>query len=169
MFYSKFTMHLYKLEKQDMIDVSPGLPISFIPITYDNVDMVKQIADERIANKFEEYIKRGSSGFYALADDEVAGYGWLKRKGLKDKFYKLGRDTCYLGSFLVSKKYRGNNIYPAIINKLVDTYDYKVYYIAAYDYNISSLKGIKKIGFTFLRADKFIRFLGFTFFKKKLV
>ena len=73
-----------------------------------------------------------------------------------------------MGSFFVDNQYRGNSIYPAIINQLIAMSNYDEYYIAAYDNNNSSLHGMAKVGFLLERRDSFVRFAKMTFFKKAL-
>lgn len=67
------------------------------------------------------------------------------------------------------KTQRGKGIYSALITALID-YEANInkFYIAVERGNVSSGKGLKKVGFEFIDEYRFIRILKKTFNKKKL-
>lgn len=161
-------MLLHNLKRENIINVPSKILVDFVPITYENIEMVQSIRGSAYVGMFRDYLNKGCYGIYACVDNAVIGYGWLKKDSSYDMFYKINHGVGYLSSFYVSDTYRGNNIYPALINQLVSLSNYNEYYIAAYDTNISSLKGIEKVGSAFVRKDVFMRIMKLTFLKKYL-
>ena len=162
-------MCLHEIDRQEMVICQSKIPLSFVPVDFENAKIVKNLRGKKYIKKFKKQLKNGDYGLYAFCDGVVVGYGWQKNAGSKDLFYIIDDGCSYLSQFFVNSTYRGKNIYPVIINELINTTDYNKYYIAAYDTNTSSLRGISKVGFSFVRHDVFVRFLKKTFFKKRLV
>ena len=166
MFYSKYKMNLYSVTKGSMRKVNYEEKIVFVPISWDNIELVKELRGKKYVKDFEEHLKNNDLGLYALCDGMPVGYGWKKNK---DVFYKFDSKTCYLGNFYVNNSYRGKGIYPSLISELINQLNYKRYYIAAYDTNKSSINGLLKVGFSFVRQDVFYRILKVTIVKKNIV
>ena len=168
--FVRYNMCLHTLNSFDLKECNARIPLDFVDITENNIDLVLQIKKEkRIYKKFKKQLAMGDYGYYAVSDGKVIGYGWCKNPGSKDLFYKIDKNCNYLGGFFVSSEYRGNNVYPALITKLVKKAEYSQVCIGAYDYNTSSLNGLTKPGFAFVRKDTFFRFLKRTLNKKSLI
>jgi len=168
--FVSYNMCLHTLNSLNLKECNARIPLDFVDITENNVDLVLQIKKEKkIVKKFRRQLAMGDCGYYAVSNNKVIGYGWCKNPGSKDLFYKIDNNCNYLGGFFVSGEYRGNNVYPALITQLVKKAKYPQIFIGAYDYNMSSLNGLVKPGFTFVRKDTFFRFLKRTLNKKNLV
>jgi len=75
-----------------------------------------------------------------------------------------------IGDCVTSTDYRGQSIYPYVINKIACEYlnarGVREMFIVVNDNNIASIKGIEKAGFTLRAHIKAKRFLAFYFDKK---
>lgn len=163
-FFRMYTMRLYQLNKNDLVVQLPKKQVEYVPVTYENLHWAKSFSKER---QFRRYLKMGDFGYYAMLGGNPIGYGWEKQSGSKDLFYKVNSGS-YLGKFYVDNKYRGNNIYPSMIAQLVQHSSSENFYIAAYNTNVSSLRGLEKTGFSFLREDTVFRIFKITLNKKLL-
>lgn len=85
-----------------------------------------------------------------------------KIKKSKDEFFNIDGENCLLASFFVKEEFRGKNIYPNLIRKIItDVYELKRIYkycIAIFEYNKSSLRGVDKLGFKINCRNNFKRF-----------
>lgn len=113
--------------------------------------------------------KGAAEGLFAVCDNKIIGYGWLKTKNAKDPFYKFSKNTAYLSNFFVDEAYRGNGIYPAMLSQFITTHPaHREFFISAYTSNIPSLNGLQKIGFQYVRSLMFVRILKITLNKHKI-
>lgn len=99
----------------------------------------------------------------ALIDGKIVGCGCLKTHGCSDSFYKIGKQTAYLGVFHTDADYRGCGIYPAVISFLIESnLQYREFFISAYTSNTASIKGLTKVGFVPIKTLEFFRVLKVT-------
>lgn len=174
--YKVYQMDCFSLNVADFKPVHARLDIEYVQITKENYNLVEKInKNPAIEN---QQLKRGDTGFFALYNGRVVGYGWYKDENSKfcDSFYRVKRkkgNLCYLCRFFVCEEMRGNNIYPAMITKLIEHREKKSpggkYYISAYTDNLSSINGLLKVGFRFVGRYKFVRLLKTTINKKTLL
>ena len=114
-------------------------------------------------------MKSGNLGLFAYVDDVPVAYGWCKHQGSKDYFFNIGKDSCYLCRFFTSENVRGHNIYPSLISELIAREEnINDFYIDIEDGNVSSEKGLMKVGFKRFKSFKFYRLLKITLNKQKL-
>ena len=57
------------------------------------------------------------------------------------------KNSIHIGPCWTDKNHRGKGIYPAVVSKICADYSQKDVYIFTDDDNISSQKGIEKVGF----------------------
>lgn len=137
--------------------------ITFIPITPENAVWVRDLRGAEYVAQFEAQINGGDYGFYAMLDEKPVGYGWAKHEGADDFFFRIGHSCVYLCRFFVHESMRGNNIYPALISALIaHEKDCDCFYIAVERGNVSSERGLTKVGFSFVEERGFIRVLRIT-------
>lgn len=173
--YKIWEMDCFMLNIDEFHPVYSKVDIKFIRITEENYKLVSEIRGSTETEK--KQLQYGDTGFFALYDNKIVGYGWYKDKNAKfhDSFYRMKKadNLCYLCRFFVCEDMRGNNIYPAMITKLIEFREKEnpggKYYISAYSNNIASIKGLLKVGFELVGRYKFVRVLKRTLNKKTLL
>jgi len=160
---------LFCAKREELSRVSARVNIDFVPITEQNVDLVKELRGEIYAERFKYQLSLGDFGFYAYLGGTPVGYGWAKHEGSDDYFFKIGKGCVYLCRFFVHESMRGNAVYPALISALIERESRaETFYIAAERGNDASVRGLTKVGFKFLKEFGFIRGFKRTFNKKRL-
>ena len=160
---------LYFANRQDIVPVNSTVDIEFLPITAENAHFVKELRGEIYEGQFLDQIKMGDVGLYATVLGKPVGYGWAKRCGSDDYFFKIGQGAGYYCRFFVHPDMRGKRIYPALLTELISrTPDVKRLYIARERGNEASERGLMKLGFSRVGEFGFVRGFKHTFNKKKL-
>ena len=160
---------LFKLERKDVCPRSASIKLEMIPITDENVNLVGELRGREYIPQFEYQLAQGDLGYYAYHEGRTVGYGWVKRKGSEDFFFEISDGCVYLCRFFVRESMRGKGIYPDMITKLIEHENgVDTFYIAVERGNRSSERGLKKVGFEFVKEYGFIRGFKHTFNKKKL-
>ncbi len=158
---------LFTLERKDMLGAQARVPITFVPITKENAPLVKDLRGKEYVEQFLSQLQGGDFGYYAYEGETPVGYGWAKHAHADDFFFKIGENTVYLCRFFVSESMRGKNIYPALITALIEKEaDINRFYIAVERGNNASERGLKKVGFSFVKEYGFLRVLRKTVHKK---
>lgn len=146
-----------------------NLALKMIPITEENVSLVCDLRDPIYEGQFRYQLSLGDFGYYAYLDDEPVGYGWVKRPGSDDYFFKIDEGCVCLCRFFVHETMRGHGIYHEIISELIRKENTaNTFYIAVERGNEFSERGLKKVGFKFVKEYGFIRGFKKTFNMKKL-
>ena len=160
---------LFALEKDDYTLCNARTEIELVPIDKSNSHLVRELRGEMFEGQFLSQLDGGDFGYYAYVGGVPVGYGWVKRPGADDYFFKIGDGARYLCRFFVHESMRGNGIYPALICSLIahEGEDNR-FYIAVERGNASSERGLTKVGFKFKREYGFIRGFKHTFNKKTL-
>lgn len=150
---------LFSISVKDACNQFSNNDISFEEITLSNY---KQVASIRPGNfyikDFKKMLILGDKGVFASLNGRLVGYGWLKQEPTKDYFFEI--KAAYLCRFFVHPDYRGKNIYPTIILHLLSILKNKGIekaYLAVEHTNNASLRGIRKVGFDFIKEFPFIR------------
>ena len=143
--------------------------LGLVPITKENADLVRDLRGEAYEKQFVHQLACGDFGYYAYCDGIPVGYGWAKHAGSDDFFFKIGNGCVYLCRFFVHDSMRGQGIYPEMISALIKKEnDVNTFYIAVERGNDSSERGLKKVGFEFVKEFGFVRGFKKTFNKKNL-
>jgi len=160
---------LFSVNRNDVVLQNSDLALKMVPITKENASLVCDLRDPVYEGQFRYQLSLGDFGYYAYLDDRPVGYGWIKHTGSDDYFFKIGEDCVYLCRFFVHESLRGHGIYPEIISALIQKEDtVKTFYIAVERGNESSERGLKKVGFQFIKEYGFIRGFKKTFNMKNL-
>lgn len=160
---------LFSVKRTDVVLQKSDLELHMIPITEENVSLVCELRDSVYEGQFRYQLSLGDFGYYAYLNDRPVGYGWVKHTGSDDYFFKIGKDCVYLCRFFVHESVRGHGIYPEIISELIKKENSaKTLYIAVERGNEASERGLKKVGFQFVKEFGFIRGFKKTFNMKKL-
>lgn len=160
---------LYYLHRSNFKSVKSNCSLTFIDINLNNYFLIENIRGKKYVKQFKYQLSLGDYGVYALENDKIVGYGWVKHSGSKDYFYKFSDDICYLCRFFVIDAKRGYGIYPELISKLIESKAcYNNFYINVEKGNIASERGLIKVGFRLDSEYTFFRALKHTFNKKML-
>ena len=152
-----------------MIPCKSKVSLEMVPITEKNLNLVRDLRGEEYEQQFQYQLSLGDFGYYAYLDGCPVGYGWAKHSGSEDFFFRIGKGTVYLCRFFVHESVRGQGIYPAIITELIcREAESERFYIATETGNVSSERGLKKVGFVFVKEFGFVRGFKHTFNKKYL-
>ncbi|MBQ7377979.1 MAG: GNAT family N-acetyltransferase [Clostridia bacterium] len=160
---------LFHIERKDVIRKKSDLLLDFVPITYENTELVRTLRGDVYAEQFQYQLSLGDFGYYAYHNGQPVGYGWVKHKDSDDYFFKIAEGCCYLCRFFVHESMRGHGIYPALITALINKEsECNSFYIAVERGNDSSERGLRKVGFEFLKEYGFLRGFKHTINKKTL-
>lgn len=161
---------LFFAERKQITFKKSDLNIDFVEITENNVDLVRKLRGDIYAEQFKYQLSMGDFGYYAMIDNKPVAYGWCKHAGSDDYFFRVSEGVCYLCRFFTHESVRGHGIYPALISELVKREkDCNKFYIDVERGNHASERGLKKVGFVFLREFGFIRGFKKTFNMYKLL
>ena len=161
---------LFCVNRENVVLHKSKCEIEMIPITPDNIYLVRELRGSEFEKQFEYQLSLGDFGYYAYCNGKPVGYGWVKHEGSDDFFFKIGGDCVYLCRFFVHDSMRGQGIYPEIISELIKRENkINTFYIAVERGNDSSERGLKKVGFQFIKELGFIRGFKKTLNKKKLI
>jgi len=170
-FIKKYDMDFYSLSRDCFVSQlnKVSIDIDIDCINEENLEANKFFYPNRY-KLWRGNLKKGAKGLFAIYGGRVVGYGWLKKKGSKDTFYRFGKDIAYLSEFYVEDSFRGKGIYPALLSQLIlSSPEYHRYFISAYTSNVSSCKGLLKVGFERICSFTFIRAFKITFNKHKII
>ena len=160
---------LFRVKRTDVVLQKSDLELHMVPITEKNVSQVCELRGAEYEEQFCYQLSLGDFGYYAYYDGRPVGYGWVKHPGSDDFFFKIGEGCVYLCRFFVHESMRGHRIYPEIISRLIQKEDAtKTFYIAVERGNQSSERGLRKVGFQFVKEYGFIRGFKRTFNMKLL-
>lgn len=160
---------LFRLKREQAIFQKSDLDIEMVPITQENVGLVRDLRGDIYEEQFRYQLSLGDFGYYAFYNAEPVGYGWVKHPGSDDYFFKIGEGCVYLCRFFVHSSMRGHGIYPELISALIQKENTaQTFYIAVERGNESSKRGLKKVGFKFVKEYGFIRGFKKTFNMKFL-
>ena len=149
-------MVLFFISSSDEIhSITSTIPAEIREINASNVDKVRDFRDDIDPEKFEHFLEEGDVGVYAIVDAKVVGHLWAsicRKSDVRiDGFIKLYKNEAFIHFATVYEKYRGKNIYPAMLStlstKLIREKGIQRIFIITEQDNISSIRGIEKVGF----------------------
>ena len=152
----------------DIKDIAAMADIKLTEVTFDNVKHVMDFRSEEQVTNFLKLLKEGQYGIYAWIDSKVVGHAWAKvckkRSCRVNGYMDISRDEALIHYCNVSKSYRRENIYPAMLATLCqrlfpEAKVLRVLIDTEVD-NKASLRGIAKVGFKSLGKGTYIQFGG---------
>lgn len=160
---------LYHVQREAAVLQEAAVPLTFVPVTAENAALVAELRAPEYVEQFQQQLAGGDFGFYAYHEGRPVGYGWVKHPGADDFFFNISEDCCYLCRFFVHESMRGKRIYPHLISALIGhEINCETFYIAVETGNDASVRGLKKVGFQFVKEYAFWRGFRHTFNKKQL-
>lgn len=130
---------------------------------YKEIDMPKFIYDIQYEKKVNK------SRFFVMDKNILVHESYLFKKVFLLK--SINESGPVIGDCYTNKAFRGQSIYPIVINSIAKkllTNDYKKVFVIVNQSNMSSIKGIEKAGFSKLASIKATRWLWF-YFKRRII
>jgi len=133
---------------------APGLDI--VPANDAASQLFRRLCAKYPEKNFQERLGlRGRNCYVALRNGDIAGYGWLSTDSLYvDEIactYPLAPGEVFIYDCFVDDAYRGQGIYPAILEATLSDCskrsDIHTAVIGAISVNQASIRGIRKAGF----------------------
>ncbi|KEI97159.1 hypothetical protein N494_12910 [Clostridium botulinum A2B7 92] len=145
---------LYYLELDNLLDINCKKDIKIDIINNRNVIDILDYRDGEVYNSFIKMLQENQVGLYAKYNGKVVGHVW----GIVNNDVKIVNDlflmiekTAMLHFANVNENFRGENIYPYMLKSLIDYvrdgFNIKNFYICTDYDNLSSQRGVSKIGF----------------------
>lgn len=167
--FKRWPERLFRVRRKDAVPQKAAVALTFVPIDGENAAWVTQLRGQVYEGQFRRQLELGDFGYYACADGRPVGYGWVKHAGSDDYFFRITEGCCYLCRFFVHESMRGQGIYPELITRLIQRErECGCFYIDVERGNTASERGLKKVGFQFVKEFGFIRGFKHTFNKKTL-
>lgn len=168
--FKRWPERLFRLRRENVIAQKARVSVSLLQINEENAQWVGRLRGAVYVQQFLTQLSLGDAGWYAIVDGKPVGYGWVKHAGSDDYFFTIAEGCCYLCRFFVHESMRGQGIYPQMITELIDREpDCGCFYIDVEQGNTASERGLRKVGFEFVKEFGFIRGFKHTFNKKKLL
>ncbi|HEX6982438.1 MAG TPA: GNAT family N-acetyltransferase [Balneolaceae bacterium] len=129
--------------------------------------LFKQFRKKFPNQEFVHRIKQPNKTCYViLKDKQVAGYGWVSDRELSinsiNYTYPLKKDEIFIYACFVCKEYRGEGMYPSMLQRILSDYSkqgYRLAYIGVLSFNRGSIRGVKKAGFKEVNKIRYLRLL----------
>ena len=133
-------------------------------------ELIYEVQEKRI---IDPRFDRGEKCYVALINERVTSYIWSSRASVGvdeiNMAVKPSAEEAYLYDAFTIKKWRGNNLYPAVLKLALETAEkekLKRSLIFVEHKNTASRKGVSKVGFEQFQTLYYKRFLFFS--NKKL-
>jgi RimJ/RimL family protein N-acetyltransferase len=150
------SVYVYSLKTNSLTNyIQPKLNLPTERINEQNYYKVKRIRSERVVQDFQHFTKdKNNYGIYANYNKEPIGHAWLfttNSKKIYNCYFPFKMNEGLIGYCYVDDNYRGNSIYPFLLSYLIriafQEKQIKLLYIDTHKKNISSQRGIEKVGF----------------------
>lgn len=109
---------------------------------------------------------KNNTCYYVEVNNELAHFSWLFKNNLLAKQLKLS-NYWTIGNCETYEKYRGNRLYGIVVSKIISDHPNQKFVLFIEPSNISSIKGVIKIGLKCIGTYKVKRFLGISLSIKK--
>lgn len=166
-------LDFYGISGLPQTDVQPRCPLEIRRGSEQDIDLMVQMLnylDEATARKRERYLfDNGGKVFLAFSKGNLVHIAWLfYYPGAREAYFqvKLKQAEAYISSCHTHPEFRGNNIYPAVLQHIVGhaaKENRNRCFISSDATNSPSIKGIKKTGFSFVGKMRIFRLFGKTF------
>ena len=127
---------------------------------------IEHITDRRL---FQSRLARGEQFWTAQLDDKIISYCWATGEpveiGEMHRVISPRDGEIYLYDAFTFPEYRGQNLYPAILNRILThnrQQDLQRALIFVLDDNVASIRGVQKAGFCEFQRVTYCNLLGFS-------
>lgn len=147
-------INLYKLKRNNLLYVKFKENISVNFINRCNAKDILDYRDEQVHDTFVKMLKENQLGLYVKYNGKVIGHAWCivnKDINIVNDLFLMSQKTAMLHFCNVKEVFRGKNIYPYMLCNLItcvkEKFDIDNFYIWTEQDNLSSQKGLMKLGF----------------------
>ena len=161
---------------EDLLEVSPKIPISIQNVTPDNVHRVMDFRGKRQERAFRLFLDQGQMGVFAVSDAKVVGHIWAiicyKKRQMANGYFKIHKGEAFLHYANVKKSCRRNALFSAMLVALCkrlfnEAGIIKIFADPNVD-NIASVRGIQKVGFKPVGRYFYFRFRNKLIYKRNI-
>ena len=136
----------------------------------DNIKDLLYFHDIQYIKKFEKFLELGDRGYLGYFNDKCVHRSWVKSNSQVvyphwSFPYNLNENEIYIHHSETSEVGRGQNIYPHVLTIIVEENVDKNILISTNVNNISSIKGIEKVGFEVVYSIEIFIILGIKLIK----
>lgn len=153
-FSSVYLSKNYKVRKGEIADLK-NARVNFMPTPWEFMcDVYDNVKDFYIAE----------------ADESIEHISWVYYAGHPNRLLKLGANDVEIKYCLTLPQYRGRGIYPVVLKEIVKNLSqFNIFntFICVKKNNISSIKGIEKAGFEFLKKIRLVKIIGIQITRKQ--
>lgn len=145
-----------------MTDIKEDIEIKEVSIN--SYFEIKAIREDSVVESFRQKIMENQLCVYIYVNDRVVGHAACVLPGNREGAFSV-RKSAYLHFCYVVSEWRGHNLYPMMLQKLMSIcmkrYNVSEFSIMTSKDNISSQKGLKKVGFQFCKEFRYIEWWRF--------
>ena len=142
-----------------VMPVSSSVPVAIAGITPENTGLMGDFRGPEFGRKFQEFLRVGDLGVYALDGGKAVAHLWAKTYSRENEdiegYFRLREGEAIIHYGFVDEKYRGKNIFPLMLTvlctKLFGERNISLIYVFVERENIPSLRGLRKVGFAVSR------------------
>lgn len=132
--------------------------LSFKRVRENNLHDITLSRDEKVYERFNEYLKDGERGYFVYYDNKVISCGWVyinsKFSEIRKKYIIIPNGFAWLHDFWTHPDFRGKGLYPTLIQRISKEILLEKLVISPSNIlidtdssNTASNKGIQKAGF----------------------
>lgn len=142
-------------------------------ITHENVSDVLDFQHSRYKSIFEDFLRRGDTGYFAYLDGKCVHRSWVVQQPRTVHLHPLLPRQLREGELFIhycetAPEARGKSIYPAVLSRITEDFRNtgRRLMISVNVKNKSSIKGVVKAGFKERERERIIVLLGMKFKKR---
>lgn len=173
--FSSFRLNFYCVLSVPTTQIQPKCPLTIRKGNFDDIELIVNFADndnkQKVYEQTRYFMDKGGEIFLAFSEGELAHIARLcYYPGIIDSNpleihppVRINKDEVYIGFCQTSSKYKGKNIYPAVLQYIIKyafEHNTKKCFISTSSSSAASMRGIEKAGFHFVGQKHKFRILG---------
>jgi len=149
--YHKSTILIFDFPPNKKANFQPKIDVEIKNASFENLKDILSFQAPKYVDTFKKFLEDGDNGYFAYVNGECCGRYWATQKNIVYPHfafpYNLKESEVFIHYCETAQKMRGLGIYPYALTKIIDDFFNKTKVISVYANNISSIKGVKKVGF----------------------
>lgn len=146
-----------------------------VMIDDENVSRIMEFRGEKVLETFKKHLKERQNGVYAIKNSKAIGHAWAivceQNTFLVNNYFKLHNNEALIHYCNVQKAYRGKNVFSCMLHKLceylLNDLNIEKIFIDADINNKASIRGIEKVGFSFVSSNIYFNIWGKLIFSRR--
>lgn len=136
--------------------------------TFENLKDILYFQNKKYINIFKDFLNKGDKGYFAYIDNNCIHRSWIKSDNqiVYPHWalpYNLKDNEVFIHYCETAPEARGQNIYSHVLSHVANIFKDKNILISVNKNNISSIKGVAKVGFIPKEEIQILIILGFRF------